>query len=174
MFRTIPRYEEDGLGLPYPIVLIDVAEEEIDDETGESLGVSVPDREQLAAAVAVVRAVDPLQLDGREVRFIRNVIGMLAKDFAAALHLDPSTFSRWENNKYEPGGWAEGQVRMAAIIALRDRVPGLSVDLKDVIGLRIRVRRENEWPIIEMRRVHRDPECPGGEGDGYDITKMAA
>ena len=104
MFRTIPRHEEDGLGLPYPVVLIDGAEEEIDDTTGEVVGVSIPDMEELVAAVVLARVLHPLQLDHREVRFIRQVIGMRAKDFAQALDMAPETFSRWENGKQELGG----------------------------------------------------------------------
>jgi len=171
MFRTLPRHEEDGLGLPYPIVLIDAAEEEIDDATGERVGISIPDTEELAAAVAIARVLHPLQLDGREVRFIRRAIGMPAKEFAEALHLDPATFSRWENNKQTVGGWADSQVRMAAVIALAGRAPGLSVDPKEVIGLRIRQRCENEWPMIEMHRVHGG--AGGHRGNSWD-SKLAA
>ena len=54
MFRTIPRHEEDGIGLPYPVVLIDSAEEELD-ASGAVVGLSVPDLEGLAVSVAVAR-----------------------------------------------------------------------------------------------------------------------
>jgi len=172
VFRTIPRYEEDGLGLPYPIILIDGAEEEIDDASGEVVGISVPNTEELVAAVAITRALHPLKLDGSEVRFIRRAIGMQSKDFAVSLGMDPATFSRWENNKQECGGWADKEVRMAAVIALADQVPGLTVDAKDVIGLRIIPREGGEWPRIEMRLVRHEADASGETAGGWD--KMAA
>ena len=174
MFRTIPRHEEDGLGLPYPVVLIDGAEEEIDDATGEPVGISIPDMEELVAAVALARVLHPLQLDGREVRFIRHAIGIQAKDFARALDMAPETFSRWENGKQELGGWADMGARMAAVIHLRDRAPGLSLDTKDVTGLRIRRRAEGEWPTIEVRRVRHPAGLCGDAGAGWDAPRLEA
>jgi DNA-binding transcriptional regulator YiaG len=93
MFRTVDRYEEDGLGLPYAVTLIDGAEEQIDDDTGKVIGISIPAMETLVAAIAVTRASIPVQLSGDEVRFIRGVIGMGSKAFAESLEMDPSTFS---------------------------------------------------------------------------------
>ncbi|MCA3416073.1 MAG: hypothetical protein INF84_15865, partial [Roseomonas sp.] len=90
MPRVLPRYEEKSLGLPYPVVLINAAVEHVD-AAGNVLGVSVPDLEGLAAAVAVARAFLPVELTGAEVRFMRKVIGMSAKDFAEALKLDPAS-----------------------------------------------------------------------------------
>lgn len=153
MFRTIERYEETGLGLPYPVVLLDGAQEEIN-HAGERVGVHVPDMEGLVACIALMRALHPQALDGREVRFIRRVLGRSAKDFAEALVLDAATLSRWENNKQAVGGWADKQVRLAAVAVLKDRVPGLSLDTKAVFGLRIQQAPEGHWPQLEVRRVH--------------------
>ncbi len=52
MFRTVKKYEEDELELPYPVGLIDRAEEEIN-ASGVIAGVSVPDLKCLAAAMAM-------------------------------------------------------------------------------------------------------------------------
>ncbi len=174
MFQAIHRYEEQSLGLPYAVVLIDGAEAEIDDATGETVGISVHAVEKLAASVAMIRALDPLQLDGREVRFIRRVIGMSAKDFAESLPIDPATFSRWENNKQIVGEWADKQVRMAALIALRDRAPHLTVDPKEVIRLRVRVRQPDEWPHLEMRWVHLGDVARADAADTWDTMPIAA
>jgi putative zinc finger/helix-turn-helix YgiT family protein len=38
-------------------------------------------------------------LTGPEVRFLRKEIGMKSKDMAAALSMEPETYSRWENGK---------------------------------------------------------------------------
>ena len=174
MFRTLPRHEEDGLGLPYPVVLIDGAEEEIDERTGERVGIFVPGMESLVAAIAVARALHPLQLHGSEVRFIRRVIGMPAKEFAEALGMDPATLSRWENGRQTVGEWADKEVRMAAVILLADRVPGLGIDRKEVVGLRVVPRTEDDWPTIEMRRVHRGDAGGSERADCWDALRLAA
>ena len=173
MFRTIPRYEEADLGLPYPIILIDSAEEEIDPTTGDRIGVSVPDMEELVATVAVARALIPLRLDGQEVRFMRQAIGMTASAFAEALDLDKATFSRWENNKQTVGGWADKQVRFFVLTTLRDKVPELSAQGKDVVEMKVVDAPPNHWPIIELRRV---PAHDGANdhNDVWDTLPLAA
>ena len=151
MRRVLPRYEERGLGLPYPVVLINAAEEH-SDAAGNVLGVSVPNLEGLAAAVAVARAFLPVELTGSEVRFMRKVIGMSAKDFAEALKLDPASLSRWENNKQTLGGWAESQVRLASVAILAQRMPSLKPDMEKLFRMVPRKREEGEaWPLFEMR-----------------------
>ena len=176
MFRTIPRYEESGLGLPYSVVLVSAAQEELD-EHGVRVGVHVPDMERLAACVAVARALNPQQLDGREVRFIRRVLGMTGKDFAEALEITAETLSRWENNKYRPGGWADKQVRMTAVIKLRDRLSALSLDVKVVPSLHLHTAPHGHWPVMEMVRVPCiGPPCDATQKDdvqGWDM-RMAA
>lgn len=170
MFRTIGRYEDTSLGLPYPVVLINSAEEEIDDETGERVGVSIPNMEGLVATLAVTRAFHPVQLDGAEVKFIRRAIGMSAKSFAESLALAPETLSRWENGKQVVGDWADKQVRMAAIILLGDRAPASKVDPKAIIGLRSRPQRPGETIVIELQLDRHNAESNGDEWG----LKMAA
>ncbi|MDT8330216.1 helix-turn-helix domain-containing protein [Roseomonas gilardii] len=161
MFRTIHRYEEDGLGLPYPVVLYNAAQEEVDDETGKVIGISIPNMEGLVAAVAILRAMIPVQLDGAEVRFIRQVIGKSSKQFAEELNLDPATLSRWENNKQTVGEWADGQVRHAAVLLLSERAPSMKVDIKDVWAMHPRKRQAGElWPEIEVVLEHVEDPCP--------------
>jgi len=148
--RIMERYEEEGLGLPYPIVLINAAVEYLDEE-GNLVGISVPNLEGLAAAVAVARAFIPVELDGREVRFMRKVIGVSAKEFAENLHMDPATFSRWEHNKQRVGAWADKEVRMATVAILAQRMPELRADMDALFALKARQRADDEaWPEIVM------------------------
>ena len=174
MRRVLPRYEEKGLGLPYPVVLINAAEEH-SDAADNVLGVSVPNLEGLAAAVAVARAFLPVELTGSEVRFMRKVIGMSAKDFAEALKLDPASLSRWENNKQTLGGWAESQVRLAAVAILAQRMPSLRPDMEKLFRMVPRKREEGEaWPLFEM---HLEPQhvadTPRATGESWAALQAA-
>jgi transcriptional regulator with XRE-family HTH domain len=174
MRRVLPRYEEKGLGLPYPVVLINAAEEH-SDAVGNVLGVSVPNLEGLAAAVAVARAFLPVELTGSEVRFLRKVIGMSAKDFAEALKLDPASLSRWENNKQTLGGWAESQVRLATVAILTQRMPSLKPDMEKLFRMVPRKREEGEaWPLFELRlEPQREAEAPRATGEGWAALQAA-
>ncbi len=174
MRRVLPRYEESGLGLPYPVVLINAAEEH-SDAAGNVLGVSVPNLEGLAAAVAVARAFLPVELTGSEVRFMRKVIGMSAKDFAEALKLDPASLSRWENNKQTLGGWAESQVRLATVAILAQRMPSLKPDMEKLFRMVPRKREEGEaWPLFEMRLEPPSVnEAPRSAGESWAALQAA-
>jgi len=173
MFRTIDRYEDTSLGLPYPVVLFDSAEEEIDDATGERIGISVPHVEGLVAAIAVARALCPIQLEGAEVKFVRRAIGLSGKDFAEGLGLDPATLSRWENGKQEVGAWADKQVRMAAVISLGDHVPALKLDQKAIVSLVIRPRLPGETLLPEVRLVSVESGPGDGDVEAWEL-KLAA
>jgi len=171
MFKTIDRYEETGIGLPYPIILVDSAEEEIDDATGERVGVSIPDMENLVISVALARVFIPTQLTGAEVRFIRQVLDMSATAFASDLTLDKATFSRWENGHQTVGEWADKQVRQIAVIKLAPRVPCLSIDPQDIVKLRT---VSGPAPHIEMKRIHVQEDRAGDCGEAWDMALSLA
>jgi DNA-binding transcriptional regulator YiaG len=154
MFRTIERYEDQSLGLPYPVVLLNGVEEEIDDTTGERIGISIPHLEDLVATVAIARILEPLRLDGAEVKFIRRVLGRSAKDFAAILEMAPETYSRWENGKQTVGAWADKQVRFAAIVVLREKVARVSADAEAVVNMHPLPRTTGDVPNMEVKLVH--------------------
>jgi DNA-binding transcriptional regulator YiaG len=156
MFRRIERHEERGLGLPYPVVLIDAAEEEID-EQGARIGIRIPNLEGLAAAVALARCLWPYELAGSEVRFIRRVLDYTQKELGDRLTIRNETLSRWESRKEGEdrpvGEWADKSLRMLAALELADRVPGSGVDAKQIVDLRIRLREPSQWPEITAHRV---------------------
>lgn len=172
MYRTLESYEDRSLGLPYPVVLFNGVEEEIDDATGERVGVSVPYLEDLVATVAIARVLHPLQLDGAEVKFIRRVIGKSAKEFAANLEIAPETYSRWENGKQTVGAWADKQVRLAAIVMLRKKVARVNVDAAAVVNMRIQPRASGDVPHMEVKLVHGE-RFDNHDGDEWDL-KLAA
>ena len=164
MFQTIERYEHFGLGLPYPIVILGGAEEELD-EAGNRVGIHIPNSDGLAASVALARALLPVELSGSEVRFIRRAIGMTARELAAAADIKPETLSRWENDKCSMGQWADKQIRLMAVVALRGRVPGVTADDKSVVALNPVRRVVGVWPKLEMRLVHIPSEQGGNSED---------
>lgn len=175
MRRVLERYEETGLGLPYPVVLIDAAVEHTD-EAGNVLGVSILNLEGLAAAVAVARAFHPVELDGREVRFMRKVLGMSATDFAENLKMDPATLSRWENNKQTVGQWADSQARLGTVAILAQRMSDLKPNMEALFSLVTRKRDEGEaWPTFELRLRHIEPAeiAPSSEQSWQPELKAA-
>ncbi len=153
MFRTLASYEADQLGLPYPVTLIEGAEEEFDDATGERTGISIPDLDELVIMIALSRAMFSVQLTGGEVKFMRQVIGMSQKAFAEGIAVDPATLSRWENGKIEVGEWADKAVRMAVVLAAPALLPGMFIDGLDVVKLRITKRSTDAIPKIVVRRT---------------------
>ncbi len=123
---------------------------------GERVGVHIPHLEDLVATVAIARILHPIQLDGAEVKFIRRVPGRSAKEFAGVLEIAPETYSRWENGKQAVGAWADKQVRLAAIVVLRDKVARVHADPDAVVNMRIMNRGPADIPQMEVRLVRGD------------------
>lgn len=152
MFRTIERHEESGLGLPYPVIVMNAAQELVEDN--EVIGVRVPDLEGLARSVAVTRALCPLALAGAEIRFMRRVLNMTQKQFAEALEIGtPETVSRWEHSAKGMGGYTEKLIRALVVMALAPDVPGVRVAPDAVLRLHIEQRAPDQWPEIVAERV---------------------
>jgi len=57
--------------------------------------------EELHEAIARAIALKPSPLSGAEIRFLRKEIGLSARKWAALLHIDHTTLSRWENGAQE-------------------------------------------------------------------------
>lgn len=58
-----------------------------------------PTSDEFFATIARAIVLQPYFLTGGEIKFLRKDRGMKAKDFAALLHIDPATLSRWEDDK---------------------------------------------------------------------------
>lgn len=61
----------------------------------------IPRVEELHRLIARQVARRPGRLEGREIRFLRKYLGHSTEDGAKTLGVDPSTLSRWENEKQE-------------------------------------------------------------------------
>ena len=174
MSHTLERYEERLLGLPYPVVLFDAAEEVVDSDTGEVLGVAVPHAEELAAAVALALCFQPFVLTGAEVRFIRRVLGMTGQELAAAVEMDGATLSRWEHGKQTVGAWADKALRMAAVLRLQDCAPSSSLNPSDVVSIHPTARPDGLQLAVEVRRIRPLASEIESDAAGWDALAKAA
>lgn len=61
-------------------------------------------------------------LSGEEVRFLRKELGMKSKDMAAALSMEPETYSRWENSKQDIAACHDKALRMMYVMSASEKV----------------------------------------------------
>lgn len=149
--RTLEVYHDHDLGLPYPVIVRDAAIEEIDEATGESLAIGLPLPQQYVKAVALVRSLHPLQLSGAEIRFMRKVLGMKAKDFAAAIPIRPETYSRIEHDHEPTSDYVDQLIRHYVCAELFEEIPGVDFNPKMITRMRRIPRKDStEEPLIEL------------------------
>jgi len=114
--KLIARHIVDTLGLPYTVTVVDAAYEFWED--GEFLGIGMRDITGFHRAVTVAIAASPNLLHGAEIKFMRTVIGLSATQFAAQLHVDLATLSRWENDKKPISEQSERLLKLHMLLAL--------------------------------------------------------
>ena len=168
MRTVLERYEDDLMGLPYPVILLNVAEQ-VTNPDGSVIGVGVPNAERIAATVAMALCFLPQRLIGAEVQFIRRVLGKSSQELAAIVDLDPSTLSRWENDKQEVATRTEKALRMAAVLLLIDRAPGARIDPPEVVTLKLLERKPGSAPLIT---VQAHTHAAKTEPTDFDATAM--
>lgn len=102
------RYTESGLENVYldRIALLEC------ESCGERAPV-IPRIEELHATLARAIAIKPVPLSGPEIRFLRKQLRLSARQWAAVLHVDHATLSRWENGGQAPGGRSDILIRFA-------------------------------------------------------------
>ncbi len=88
-----PRYEVDTLGAPFKVVVLDCVSKKTDQETGKVL-TTIPDLVGLIKAVVRSRVTHPRKLNGQELKFIRNALGIKANVVAAFFDMSPEHLSR--------------------------------------------------------------------------------
>lgn len=169
--RTLEAYHDNDLGLPYPVIVRNAAIEEFDSATGESLAVGLLHPREYVKAVALVRALHPLQLSGAEIRFMRKVLGMKAKDFAAAIPIRPETFSRIEHDHERTSDYVDQLIRHYVCAELFEEIAGVDFDPKMITRMH-RIPRGDDAvePHIELKLV--PATGPAGAG-GADWAKAA-
>jgi len=123
-------------------------------ECGGDEQTEIPDLRALVQAVAMARALIPIRLTGRELRFMRRALDMNQQAFAEAMELKPETVSRWEKDAQGIGGMSEKLVRHNVCALLHKQVPALDYDPGDIARMRFKAMPEGvELPPIPVTRV---------------------
>ena len=154
------------LDLGVPVMLVDTVLEH-DDGSEE-----IPDLNMLLATVAVARVLQPVQLVGAEVRFLRHVLDFTGTEFAETIGIsDKSVVSRWENDKDRLGGSTEKIVRQLVLNLLGSSAPGIKSGQNAVPGMKIRPRELSEGPLPLSLRFGRPA---GADGQSMECYAEAA
>jgi len=114
--RVLPNYEIDTLGAPFKVTLLDSVTLRIDPVTGEEK-ITVPDLTGLINAVVRARVVHPQKLNGDEIKFIRNALGVKANKLAEFLTMTPEHLSRCEAGVKVMSALSERVFRLFAFFA---------------------------------------------------------
>jgi DNA-binding transcriptional regulator YiaG len=158
MNKILERYDATAL-IGLPVVVLESAQEitETDEDGKEETYIHVRDLENLAAASAMVRCLRPRRLRGVELRAIRKIMGMTAREFSEAMgeNTAAETISRWENEAAVPGGYAEKLLRLTICEHLKRKAPGVIYDPEKLIRVRMeefdRTTPMADDPRIELR-----------------------
>ncbi|MDP2374059.1 DNA-binding transcriptional regulator [Reyranella sp.] len=135
MFTNLERYDATSL-IGLSVVLINGAREIVETDDGRTeTYVEVLDIEEASAAAAMARCLMPQKLRGPEIRAIRKIVGMTARELSDAMGGKTAieTISRWETEAEFPGGFADKLLRLAACEGLKDRAPGIDYDPEKLI-----------------------------------------
>jgi len=131
---VLDRYDASHL-IGLNVVVIEGARR-IVDEDGEEY-ISVPLIDQLAKAAAIARCLMPQRLLGQEIKAMRRIAGLTAKELARRLgeKTAPETLSRWERGEQGMGGYAEKVLRLVICEDLKDEAPGVEYDASMIAHL---------------------------------------
>ncbi|MDE0406284.1 MAG: hypothetical protein OXN81_00340 [Alphaproteobacteria bacterium] len=158
------KHEYDAtVELGIPVTLLDAA---IEHEDGS---VEIPNLDTLLSTLAVARVLDPGQLVGAEIRFLRHVLDLTGSEFAGMIDLsNKSVVSRWENDRVRPGGFTEKVIRQLVLNLLGAHAPGIEIGTNAIPGMKIRPRAVSEGPMrIALRFQEGKPDADGPPGRCY-------
>ena len=80
----------------------------------------IPRITELHATIGQAVALQNQPLSNKEVRFLRQHLGLKAKEWAAYLHVDTATLSRWENGGQSIGVQADALIRLMYFVLLSE------------------------------------------------------
>lgn len=113
--RVVEQYEVDTLGAPFKVTLWNCVSLSVDPRTGEEK-VHIPDVVGLIKSVVRTRASHARKLNGRELKFIRNALGVRANLLADFLDMTPEHLSRCESGTKVMSTMSEKVFRLFAYL----------------------------------------------------------
>lgn len=157
MAKDLDRYDASAL-VGLNVILVNGAKEVVEVDDGKEVSyVQVPNLEELSAAAAVVRCLMPQKLRGAEIRALRKIAGMTARELSDAMGGKPAleTISRWENEAEFAGGYAESVLRLAICEHIKDRAPGIdySADTLNRVKMIGNGKQAKAVPPIVLQRT---------------------
>lgn len=126
--RVLPSFELDDAGIPYRVTLNNAVIADIDAVSGEIVAMAIPHFDSLMASIAIIRCQRAEKLNGADLRFLRRVLDLSAKDFAGELKTNAATLSRWEAGKQPIGEAQERLIRLYVCERLAPLAPAIEID----------------------------------------------
>lgn len=96
--RVVESFVVEDLGAPFKVVLKNCVRETVD-EAGAVTGYNIPDYRGLERSIVLTRATLSKKLSGVELKFIRKLLGVKARELAASVELSPEHISHVENGR---------------------------------------------------------------------------
>jgi putative transcriptional regulator len=75
----------------------------------------IPRVDELHDTIARAIALQPYPLSGKDIRFLRQQLGLKARDWAALMPVDVTTISRWESGDQKIGPQSDSLIRLLYI-----------------------------------------------------------
>jgi DNA-binding transcriptional regulator YiaG len=136
MAKDLERYDASAL-IGLPVIVVNGAKEitETGDDGEPETYVHIHQMEELAAAAAMARCLMPHRLRGCEIRAVRKILGLTARELSDAMGENTAveTISRWEAETVVPGGYAEKLLRLTVCEALKEKARGVEYDPQKLI-----------------------------------------
>ena len=129
------------LGLP--ITLIDGAKRDADGKA-QIIGLGT-----LMASVCVARCLNPFELAGEELMFVRKTLGYTVDKLVYNLALNSAAgVIEWEAKRERPGPFIEKIIRQLVLNVLSSVAPGIVVGHNQIPGMRLQYNKE--WAPLPM------------------------
>lgn len=132
---------------------------------------TIPDMKGLVCAAALLRALNPVRLSGKEIKFVRRALGMTQRAFAAKVDVKVETVSRWENEVQGCGAFTEKTLRHNVCALLHAHAPAISYDPLSIVNMTFEASRRLDPIELERATVKMIPSERGSKA--WDLQLAA-
>jgi transcriptional regulator with XRE-family HTH domain len=153
----------ENIGIP--VVLLDSVIEVTD---ANSVSTAIPDLKGLEAAAAIARISIPTKLGGKEIKFIRRVLGKRAIDIARRLDISPEHISRIEGGSTALITNTERIFRWDVLCDLKRKAPLLVVKDEEILNMTFSAVRRSVRPVTLVFTRVMLPSDSSHKGWRYD------